>query len=240
MTLNSFFRGTRTSSTALIAALLLTSVAFGQQQPPNRPRTGGPNGQNRQGNNQPTVQLPADERLIELHKTFVASAEKLAAEYERTNQQDKARVCYAEILRLVPTYTPAEEKLKAIRAKEEIADRKPFDVLANKGWQDTGVNVVAGKPISIKATGTWTMKMTYTLPPDGIEIPKELRDFPLGALVGKIMTSPTDDEAKVFLIGPATSFTAETSGRLVLRMYDSEPDDNIGKISTYIEGTFGK
>ena len=80
--------------------------------------------------------------------------------------------------------------------------------------------------------------MEYTLPPDGIEIPKELRDFPLGALVGKVMTSPDDEEAKVFLIGSGTKFTAEKDGRLVMRIYDSDPTDNNGKMSTMIEGTF--
>jgi hypothetical protein len=82
--------------------------------------------------------------------------------------------------------------------------------------------------------------MTYNLPPDGIEIPKELQNFPLGSLVGKIATSATDDEAKVFVVGAGTSFTAEADGRLFLRMYDSDPEDNLGKVSVYIEGTYKK
>jgi hypothetical protein len=203
----------------------------GQQQ---QPRTNRPT----QGNNGPAVVLPSDEKLLDLHKAFVAGAEKLAGEYEKANQMDKARACYAEIIRLVPTYTPAVEKMNVIKLKEESANKKPFDVFANKGWQDTGINVVAGKPISIKATGSWTMKMEYTLPPDGIEIPKELRNFPLGALVGKVMSSPTDEEAEVFLIGSGTKFTADKDGRLVLRIYDEKPEDNSGKMTTMIEGTF--
>jgi hypothetical protein len=44
----------------------------------------------------------------------------------------------------------------------------------------------------------------------------------------------------VFLIGSSTSFTAERDGRLFLRMYDSDPSDNLGKVSVYLEGTFKK
>lgn len=235
----------RISLAALVVVAATTDVALSQQnnQPGPRPNgQGQPQGQgqrnNRQNNGPPQVVLPSDDKLLALHKAFVEGAEKLAAEYEKTNQIDKARACYVEILRLVPTYGNAQTKMAAIQVKEESANRKPFDVFANKGWQDTGINVVAGKPISIKATGQWVMKMEYTLPPDGIEIPKELRDFPLGALVGKIMTSPTDEDAKVFLIGSGTKFTANQDGRLVLRIYDSDPEDNSGKMSTMIEGTF--
>lgn len=236
----------RIFSAALVVALATTDVALsqqfgqqgqGQRPPQQQPRPNRPPGNNN-GNGPPPVVLPSDEKLLELHKAFVVGAEKLAAEYEKANQTEKARACYSEILRLVPTYTPAQSKMAEIRVKEESANRKPFDVFANKGWQDTGINVLAGKPVSIKAAGSWTMKMEYTLPPDGIEIPKELRDFPLGALVGKVMTAPDDEEAKVFLIGSSTKFTAEKDGRLVLRIYDSDPADNNGKMSTMIEGTF--
>jgi hypothetical protein len=239
-----------------LAATAMCQVASAQIARPqpgqpggNRGPGGGPGGapgnrnNGQQGNRpeeKPEVKLPDDPRLIDIHKAFVAAAEKLAAEYERTNNSDKARACYEEILRLVPTYTPAEEKLKVIQAKEATAERRAGEVFANKGWQDVGINVVAGKPLAIKATGSWTMKMTYVLPPDGIEIPKELQNFPLGALVGKIATSPTDEDAKVFLIGAATNIKAEQDGRLFLRIYDSDPDDNLGKVSVVIEGTFKK
>jgi len=215
----------------------------GMRAGPGAPGGGGQGQAGRGGNNaqpKPEFKLPDDPRLIEMHKTFVLGVEKLATEYERTNQIDKARSCYEEILRLVPTYTPATEKLAGIQQREATAERRSMDVYANKGWQDAGLNIVAGKPVSVKSSGIWTMKMTYNLPPDGIEIPKELRDYPLGALVGKIGTSPTDEEGKVFLIGSSTSIIADRDGRLFLRMYDSDPEDNIGKLTVSIEGTFKK
>ena len=64
-------------------------------------------------------------------------------EYERTNQVDKARDCYEEILRLVPTYTPAADKLKAIDRKG--SDGRTADVrrlrqqrLAGRGHRHRG------------------------------------------------------------------------------------------------------
>lgn len=204
-------------------------------------RTGGPQQGNKGQNNQEKeVKLPEDPKLLELHKNFVLAAEKLGLEYETKNQHDKARSCYEEILRLVPSYTPAAEKLAQIKQKEATAERRTVDVFANKGWQDVGIGVAAGKPIAIKSSGSWTMKMSYNLSPDGIEIPKELQNFPLGALVAKIATSPNDEDAKIILVGTEKSFTAETDGRLYFRMYDSDPDDNNGKITVYLEGTFKK
>lgn len=230
---------------AIFAIVAVGGVAIHAQQQfrqPNGPpgyRGNNPQG-NQNRNEKPEVKLPDDPVLLELHKNFVLAAEKLAGDYERKGQGDKARACYDEILRLVPTYTPAAEKLATIKQREAIAEHKTFEVLANKGWQDAGVSVIPGKPISIKSSGSWTMRMTYTLSPDGIEIPKELRNFPLGALVGKIASSPTDEEADIFLIGASKSFTADREGRLYLRMYDSDTDDNLGKVSAYIEGTYKK
>jgi tetratricopeptide (TPR) repeat protein len=239
-----------------LATIALTTAWFGstasaqqfRQQPgQQRPGMNNNNQQRNNGNNnngndeKPPVKLPEDPRLLELHKGFVIGAEKLATEYEAKGQIDKARSCYEEILRLVPSYTQAADKLAVVKQKEAIAEHRTIDVYANKGWQDAGVNIYTGKPVSLKASGAWTMKMTYNnLPPDGVEIPKELRDFPLGALVGMIATSPTEADAKVFIIGTSTSFTAERDGRLFLRMYDSDPEDNLGKISVYVEGTFKK
>jgi hypothetical protein len=225
---------------------------FNRQRPPGQGQTPGMNrpGGNQQGgqrgpggkgdDDENKIKLPDDPKLLMIHKNFVEAAEKLAADYERQNLPDKARDCYTEILRLVPTYSPAAEKLNAIKTKEATAEKKLVDVMGSKGWQDTGINVMAGKPLTIRANGEWVMKMTYTLSPDGIEIPKELRDFPLGSLVGAISESADLSEAKVFLVGKEKSMEPNVSGRLYLRMYDSNPDDNTGRLGVMVEGTFKK
>jgi hypothetical protein len=236
---------------ALVAALAILAADVVSAQAPRRPPGTQPGGNqpggnrpggNRQGQNEAEeYKQPEDPKIIELYKTMILAMEKLAADYEKTNQTDKARECYVEILRVAPKYTVVQDKLKAIKMKESIAERKQFEVFANKAWQDTGVNVAEGKPISIKATGSWSMKMAYTLPPDGIEIPEELRNFPLGALVGAIVEPNTPpDEMKPFLVGSSKSFDSPKKGRLLLRIYDSDPEDNTGKLSVTIEGTFAK
>jgi hypothetical protein len=231
---------------ALVAALaILAADVVSAQVPPRRPPGAQPGGNrpggNRNNDEEEEYKPPEDPKIIKLYETMIFAMEKLATDYEKANQNDKARDCYEEILRVAPKYTAVQDKLKAIKMKEAIADRRLFEVLANKAWQDTGINVVEGKPISIKATGTWSLKMAYTLPPDGIEIPEELRNFPLGALVGAIVEpNSKPDEMKPFLVGSSKSLEAPKSGRLLLRIYDSDPEDNTGKLSVTIEGTFAK
>lgn len=230
--------------TAAVLIFLLVDAAAAQQgirRPPGRPPgQGGPNNQGNQGKGAEEFKLPEDPKLVEIHRNFVIAAEKLAADYERTNQTDKARACYTEILRLVPTYTVAAEKLGKIKEKEATAEKKLFDVFANKGWQDAGITVIAGKPLSLKAQGQWTLKMNFDLTPDGIEIPEELRDYPLGSLIGTISESPNLQDAKPFLVGGEKVWEPKESGRLYLRIYDSDTSDNVGRVGVIIEGTYNK
>jgi hypothetical protein len=183
---------------------------------------------------------PTDPKLIELHKKFLSDAEKLAEEFERKKQHDKSREVYEAILRLVPNYPRAEEALQKIREMEATTDKKQIVVMANKGWQDASVIVQEGKPVIIEAKGAWTFKMSHQLGPDGIEIPKELRDFNLGALIGVIVTGTDPKDFKPFHIGERREFTADRTGRLMLRMYDADPTDNQGQMNVQVQSTFAK
>ncbi len=183
--------------------------------------------------------LPDDKRLMVLHKKFVDEAEKLAGEYVRAKQLDKASDVYKEILKLVPQLDTVREKLYKVREMQGSASRSLFTVRANLGWQDTGVVVEAGKPITIRAAGSWTFTLKKELDPDGIEIPKELRDFPLGSLVAIIQTGD-GEESKPFVVGSEKSFDAKHTGLLMLRMYDIDPSDNDGVLKVQITGTFKK
>ncbi|MBX7167487.1 MAG: hypothetical protein K1X74_14250 [Pirellulales bacterium] len=187
----------------------------------------------------PAVELPSDPRLLALHRDFVTKAEKLAGEYERTADIGKARDVYVQILKLVPNYPPAVKKLDEIRQREATADRRVLDVQADGGWQPTGVFVEPGRPVRIKAAGEWTFRMVHRLSADGMQIPEELRDFNLGALVGMIATEDPE-KAKPFLVGSQYEFVAELPGQLLLRMYDSDPSDNQGRLNVEITGTFSK
>ena len=146
----------------------------GQPNQPNRTQPRGPGnqgqgqaqgqGQNRNNqNNQPEEVRLDDQRLIELHKQFIDNVEKLATEYEKKGELEKARHCYEQVLRLIPQYTTAKEKLDGVKTREASAERKVIDVFANKEWQDSGITIGEGKPVTIKAAGTWKIRIDYDL-----------------------------------------------------------------------------
>ena len=101
--------------------------------------------------NQP--QLPSDPVLLNLHKEFIAKAEKLAVEYERKKDFDKARRSTNRWC-LVPKYGAAEAGLNRILANQRAQDRKLANVFANKAWQDSGVTLREGMPVQIEVKGT--------------------------------------------------------------------------------------
>jgi hypothetical protein len=225
---------------ALACGLALVLAAATAQPQGGRP--GGQGSRNRQDDDeerQPPPR-PTDPRLIEIHKDFLTKAEKLATEYERKKELDKAREVYSAILRLVPEYPLADKALQRLQQEEATTDKKVLDVFADKDWQDTGVTIVEGRPVIIEAAGEWTFQMTYKLGPDGIDIPQELRSFNLGCLVGVIASPGAEQDAKPFFIGASTRFIAENSGQLYLRMYDGDPKDNDGKLQVSIQSTFAK
>jgi hypothetical protein len=231
------------SIVSLLVAVLLAAVfyqsSFAQR---GRPTVRFPHGSSR---TQPKPEspkyppLPNDQRLLAIHLEFVKKAEALAQEYERDKEFGKAKDVYQEILKLVPQYPPARAKLGELTKHEATADRATFVVQANKTWQDTGVTVIPGKPITIRAAGTWTFNLSSELGPDGLKIPTNLKGYSLGALVG-IVSSPTVKEPRPFTVGSEHSFTADRKGKLMLRMYDIRPEDNKGSMNVEIVGTFEK
>ena len=130
---------------------------------------------------------PSDPRLVDLHREFLSKTEKLAAEYERKREWDRAREVYEAILRLVPSYPQAEAGLGRVVGAQVTQDRKVVDVAANRGWQDTGIVLSQRKPVQILARGTWEAVNRIGL--DGLEIPKEMKRFKLGLLVGRIVSA---------------------------------------------------
>ncbi|HEY1067897.1 MAG TPA: hypothetical protein VGE52_17370, partial [Pirellulales bacterium] len=151
----------------------------GQGQPGQQPLPGQNGGQGEDG---AMYKEPEDPKLAKLHKDYITEATKLVIEYDKKKDLDKLRAVCEDILRVMPKHPGAQEMLKKIHAEEATAETAKLEVLANKGWQETGVIVQAGKPISIRAVGTWTFNAEADLGPNGMEIPKEWRDFNLGSL----------------------------------------------------------
>ncbi|HTN77338.1 MAG TPA: hypothetical protein VL096_18895 [Pirellulaceae bacterium] len=181
--------------------------------------------------------LPNDERLLKFHMEFVKSVGKLAMEYEKAQDWDKAKAAYGEIVKLVPQYAPAKARLEEILAREASAQKYSFEVFANKAWQDTGLRVHAGKPIAMRASGQWTFKLEVKIGADGIVIPKELREYNIGCLLG-VIDSGDGSDPEPFIIGAEERFIAKKSGKLLLRMWDIDPSDNDGSLTVDFLGTF--
>jgi hypothetical protein len=223
----------------LAAGTLAAQKARGK---PNKANNGNSGNTATQGGDAAKTEpeLAADPRLKKLQVDFVVEAARLAKEYERKRDTEGARSCYEQILRLVPGHPEAQKALDRIHGEELTAEKKKMQVKATDGWQDTGVNVIANRPLSIHADGTWTFRMEYVLDADGMEIPEELKDFNFGCLVGRIVTGGNPEENKPFEVGKEVTLTPEASGRLQLRMYDADPSDNKGLLSVEITGTFEK
>ena len=183
--------------------------------------------------------VTGDPKLLTLHKEFVAKAEKMMLEYDRAKQYDKVRVLARQMLNLVPGHPPATEMLKKLGEMEANAETAVVDVMADRNWQDTGIMVQEGKPLAIRATGTWTLKMEHELTPDGMEIPKEWRDAKLGALVGTIYTGDMND-LKPFTIGSEYNGSGDRTGKLFVRMFAPENKSCSGKLKLEVRGTFTK
>lgn len=191
--------------------------------------------------NQP--QLPNDPQLLNLQKEFVAKAERLAMEYERKKELDKAREVYESLVRLIPKYGAAEEGLNRILASQRMQDRQLTDIEANQQWQDTGVVLQEGMPVHIEVKGSW--KVVFETGPAGIEIPEKMqpRDnrIKLGTLIAVVANSPSElSEERPFVVENGMDFTAKKTGRLYMRMFDIDPSDNDGKMYVLIQSTFAK
>lgn len=188
------------------------------------------------------TQLPSDPQLLTLHKEFISKAEKLAMEYERKKEFDKAREVYTSLVRLVPSYGLATDGLSRILGSQSVQNRKIATVHANQAWQPAGVMITQGMPVHIETQGTW--RVVYETDAGGIEIPDELKPrdnrIRLGTLIGVIVQSPKElEDAKPFAIENGKDFIAKSSGQLFLRMFDIDPSDNEGKLMVLIQSTFG-
>jgi hypothetical protein len=181
--------------------------------------------------------IMSDKRLLALHREFISRAERLALEYENDEDFDKAKAVWGEILKLAPQYEVARAKMQMLLEREANAEVVRMTVRADEAWQDTGIIVVPGKPVRIRAAGYWTFGLRLRLTPDGIRIPEELREFNLGSLIG-VIDSGDPQEMKPFVVGNEKSFEAERPGRLMLRMYDISPEDNEGALQVEIRGSF--
>jgi hypothetical protein len=195
-------------------------------------------------------QAPKSKDLERQHediiKDFVARTHKLALQYQQAGSYNKAKETLELILKVSPDDQQAQLLLEKMHKQELTENRKVFKVMANQGWQKTGIQVLEGKPVAIEAKGDWVFVMRRTVSPDGIDVPDDMKKFPLGALIGLIAiedATPRKDDKKdrdasrPFLVGVQKVFDqAPATGMLYLKMHDSEESDNQGQLTVSISG----
>ncbi len=223
---------TAIAATITIVLMIVQSTAAqrGPRRNSKRPAAAG-------GASKKPATLPGDDKMLNLYMEFFQASVKLATKYERENKPEKARQVYTDMRKLFPSYKKAQEKLAEYEAKEATADRKTITISANLPWQDTGIRVIAGKPLRISCEGTWTIKFDHKVDANGMKPAEGQGSFKLGSLVGAIFQSK-EKKPQPFAIGGKAELRPSQSGRLLLQMQDVDHADNQGRIRVTIQGTF--
>jgi len=192
-----------------------------------------------------------DKQHDDIVKDFVTRTNRLALQYQQAGQYNKAKETLELILKVSPDDQPAKALLDKMHKQELSENKKIFKVLANKGWQKTGVQVVEGKPFVIQAEGDWVFVMRRTVNADGLEMPDDMKKFPLGSLIGAIDAEEPapaapppkkggnreKDAGRPFLVGAQKTFDrAPATGMLFLKIHDTEENDNQGQLTVTISG----
>jgi serine/threonine-protein kinase len=109
-------------------------------------------------------------------------------------------------------------------------------VEANRPWQDTGVDVVAGTPVTIRASGSWRNGPAACSPRGFPGAPRDrtvLPDAPLSCLLARIGV-----DGLPFAVADEKRFVPPRSGRLFVQANDLDLQDNRGSLELEIEGAF--
>lgn len=129
------------------------------------------------------------------------------------------------LLAVVPMLSAQTARMEAIAptAPAAVANRKNHATVtidASKGWIDTGIPLIAGDTLTVKAGGTVTLANGQTITPDGKEHfwRDLLRQYPLptaktGELIGRI---GDNDAAWPFSIGATGTIPVRSTGNLFL------------------------
>lgn len=183
---------------------------------------------------------------------FIKSAEGLASKYYDLKEYDKARSLLKSIQALDPDLPGLGDKLKLLDEDMINANEAELELNVSKNeWEPTGVVVAAGKPIRIKAGGSYKFVVTSQLGPNGYAANKSAspldlaNDLPVGALIGFVTPSDRttggnqqDDKKRdrPFLIGEGCDYTPQKDGVLSIRINAPPDNKNNGKLKILITG----
>lgn len=146
-----------------------------------------------------------------------------------------ARGTYTARIR-APAGPPTSEATPSPSARQLFHERQ---IPADKEWTDTGIDLLEGDTLRIRADGTIHYTSSKTCGPDGGERTwgDLLRALPVndagrGALIGLIGLKGV---ARAFFIGAQEEFQVERTGRLFLGINDDNYQNNSGGFRVRIE-----
>ncbi len=117
-------------------------------------------------------------------------------------------------------------------SQQAVRQERSVEVQANLNWNDSGIDLPAGKQVVIAATGAINISPTRTVAPAGLLNRPAPASLPLpganiGALLAKVC-QPDGQCTPIRLIGAQSTFSPVKAGRLMLGTNDSDVADNSG------------
>ncbi len=141
---------------------------------------------------------------------------------------------------LVPGFDFRRAAIRFKRSQPLPAKGNSTAVVADRGWQSTGVRLRKGRTYRTVATGRFTLAekpRPWVSTADGISF-RYHAGLPLGRLVGVVQPDrvATDRPPKIFSLGSRGRFVSMTDGTLFLRLNDflSELGDNTGRVTVEV------
>ena len=140
-------------------------------------------------------------------------------------------------------FQPQRELVQLDHRAKPLTAPVTIKLLADKGWQTTGVTVTAGQAIQIQATGRYVVgkePKPWICEPAGVTL-RYVKGQPLGKLLMAIATpKPEEPEFSQTLpitpVGSQAKVNAASAGHLLLRIneFGADLDDNSGELSVSI------
>ena len=126
--------------------------------------------------------------------------------------------------------------------KPLIDTPRQFTVRADRGWQNSGIRVTAGKPVILTASGRFTIAETaapWPCEPGGVTL-RYYQGRPLGILLATVIPDNPNEKPNTLLfpykIGLGATIRPEITGTLLFKLNDSagELGDNEGEVTVTV------
>ncbi len=124
-------------------------------------------------------------------------------------------------------------------ALTETTTTTEINVDSRRDWQDTGVEVLPGAKITIRAKGAYDFGRGIEIGPNGLHDRPDARPFlgswPVNHLTGLALIGRIGKDGDPFLVGEEMETVTYEEGHLFLTVNDDFREVNNGKLNVHIE-----